>query len=135
MRTIITLTLLLTISSPVSAGPLRDTMKWTALESAGQLAGDHLSSWYFDNHTMACFENNPMLMRPDQRYDVGRGWAFNAITIGGLSAALYIAKRTHHQRFERVAKVAMGVGAASGTFFGLRNVIGCSGKPMKRTSD
>ncbi len=129
------LALLLMISAPASAGPLRDTLKWTAIESAGQLAGDHLSSWYFDNRTMACFENNPMLMRPDQRYDVGRGWALNAITIGGLSTALYIAKRTHNPRLERIAKVAMGVGAASGTVFGLRNVIGCSGKPMKWASD
>ncbi len=135
MRTIFALALLLAFSVPVDAGPLRDTLKWTALESAGQLGGDHLSSWYFDNHTMACFENNPMLTRPDQRYDVGRGWTFNAITIGGLSAALYIAKRTHNPRLERIAKISMGVGAASGTFFGLRNVIGCSGKPMKWASD
>ena len=135
MRTIIASLLLLLSTEPMTATPLRDTLKWTALESAGQLAGDHLSSWYFDNHTRACFENNPMLMRPDQRYDVGRGWAFNALTIGSLSTALYLAKRTHHPRIEAAAKVAIGIGAASGTAFGLRNLIGCAGKPMKWASD
>jgi hypothetical protein len=135
MKTLRTCALVLSMATSASAGPLRETLKWTALESAGQLGGDHLSSWYFDNHTMACFEHNPMLARSDYRYDVGKGWAFNAIGIGGLSTVLYLAKRTHHPRVELIAKLAMGVGAASGTYFGLHNVIGCAGKPMRWLSD
>ncbi len=123
------------VSAPATAGPLTETLKWTAGQSAGQFAGDHFTSWYFDNHRMACFENNPLLMRDDQRYSVPKGWAFNAISVGSLSALLYVSKRTHHPRLERITKVAMTIGASNGAYFGLHNLIGCSGQPMKWASD
>lgn len=125
MRTAIMLVLVALLSSSASAGPLRETLKWTALESAGQLGADHFSSWYFDNKTHACVENNPMLARDDRSYSMAKGWTFNLIGIGGLSASLYIAKRTHKPRLERLAKAAMSFGAGSGAYFGVYNWMRC----------
>lgn len=125
MRAVLALVVVLCWPASVSAGPLRETLKWSAVEAAGQLGGDHLSSWWVDNHTQACKEDNPMLARADGTYATGKGWAVNLAGIGGLGTALYLGKRLHKPRLERAAKVAIGYGAGSGAYFGLHNWIRC----------
>lgn len=115
----------LALASPASAGPLRDTLKYTAFQSAGQLAGDHATSWYYDTRTRACNEDNPLLAKTDGSYATARGWAFNFGTIGGLSTTVYLAKRLHAPRLEKTAKVLMIWGGASGSYFALHNIVQC----------
>lgn len=119
--------LVLGFSVPAQAGgPLRDTVKWSAWQAAGQLGGDHLSSWYVDNVSRRCVENNPMLARTDGSYATGRGWAFNGVGLGLAASAIYLGKRFHRPTLEKVGKAGAMWGAASGAYYGAHNWAGCS---------